>query len=137
MELADSSVWANKRRPAIRDWFEAAIEAGEIAVCDMVALELLHSARNGSEFHELEDLLLAMPWIPNEAADWVRTREVYRILADRRPAFHRSVKHADLLIAAAAERAGITLVHYDQDFDTIAPVTGQSARWVAARGTLA
>jgi len=43
------------------------------------------------------------------------------------------VQPADLLIAAAAERAGLTLVHHDRDYDTIAEVTGQPARWVAPR----
>jgi predicted nucleic acid-binding protein len=48
----------------------------------------------------------------------------------------RSVKHADLLIAAAAELAGMTLLHYDADYDTIAGVTGQATRWAAPRGSL-
>jgi predicted nucleic acid-binding protein len=48
----------------------------------------------------------------------------------------KSVKIPDLLIAATAERAGLTLVHYDQDCETIESVTGQSMRWVAERGTL-
>jgi predicted nucleic acid-binding protein len=48
----------------------------------------------------------------------------------------RSVKHPDVLIAAAAERAGFTLVHYDADYDTIAEITGQPVRWVAPRGSL-
>ncbi len=46
------------------------------------------------------------------------------------------MKHADLLIAACAEAAGLTLVHYDQDFDAIAAVTGQPMRWVAPQGSL-
>ena len=50
MELADTSVWAHKSHPALSDWFASAVEAGEIAGCDMVALELLHSARNPPEF---------------------------------------------------------------------------------------
>jgi predicted nucleic acid-binding protein len=48
----------------------------------------------------------------------------------------RSVKHAHLLIAAAAELAGMTLLHYDADYDTIAAVTGQPTRWAAPRGSL-
>src|SRR5664280_1332557 len=44
VELADTSVWARKSHPALRDWFVSAIEAGTIAACDVSALELLHSA---------------------------------------------------------------------------------------------
>jgi predicted nucleic acid-binding protein len=46
----------------------------------------------------------------------------------------REVGMADLLIAAVAERHGLTLLHYDGDFDTIAEITGQDARWVVPRG---
>jgi predicted nucleic acid-binding protein len=49
---------------------------------------------------------------------------------------HRRVKHVDLLIAAAAESAGMALLHYDADFETIAAITGQPTRWIAPRGSL-
>ena len=136
MELADTSVWARKRHPAVREWFEAAVIAGDIAVCDMVALELLHSASRPDVFARTEEALKAMPWIRMDGAEWARAREVYRLLSDRGQAAHRAVKHADLLIAAAAELAGIGLVHYDNDYDLIAEVTGQAARWVRPRGTI-
>lgn len=41
-----------------------------------------------------------------------------------------------LIIAAAAERARVTLLHYDADFDLIASVTGQPCEWVVERGTI-
>ncbi len=136
MELADTSVWALKGRPGIQSWFAAAIEAGEIAGCDMVALELLHSARNPAEFALIEDGLAGLPWVQPDAADWRRVREVYRALGARPGMAQRAVRHPDLYIAAAAERAGLTLVHYDADYDLIAEVTGQPVRWVAPRGAL-
>jgi predicted nucleic acid-binding protein len=40
------------------------------------------------------------------------------------------------LIAAAAERAEVPVLHYDEDFDRIAAVTGQATRWIAPRGSL-
>jgi hypothetical protein len=33
--------------------------------------------------------------------------------------------HLDLIIAATAELAGLTVLHLDQDFEVIAQVTGQ------------
>ena len=42
----------------------------------------------------------------------------------------------DLVIAAAAELTGLTLLHYDHDFDLIAEVTGQPTEWVVPRGTV-
>ena len=136
MELADTSVWARKTHPLLREWFTSAIEAGEIAGCDMIALELLHSARNPPEFAQVEDGLRGLPWVEPDAADWLRAREVYRVLGGRPGMAQRSVKHPDLLIAAAAERAGLTLVHYDADYETIAQITGQPMRWAAPRGSL-
>jgi len=135
-ELADTSVWARKSHPKVRDWFVAAVEAGEIAACDMVALELLHSARTPSEFGALELGLAALPWAEMDTAVWQRARDVYRALGTGPGMPQRSVKHADLLIAAAAELAGMTLLHYDADYDTIAAVTGQPTRWAAPRGSL-
>ena len=136
VELADTSVWARKSHPALRDWFVSAIDAGTIAACDMIALELLHSARNPAEFAQVEEGLRGLRWVEPDSADWLRAREVYRVLGGRPGMMQRSVKHPDLLIAAAAERAGLTLVHYDADYDTIADITRQPVRWVAPRGSL-
>jgi predicted nucleic acid-binding protein len=49
---------------------------------------------------------------------------------------HRSAGAADLLVAATAELAGLTVLHYDADFDVIADVTGQATEWVVSRGTV-
>jgi len=38
----------------------------------------------------------------------------------------------DLIIAATAELAGLTVLHRDKDFDLIAGVTGQPAPWLNA-----
>jgi len=40
------------------------------------------------------------------------------------------------LIAATAEVYGAILVHYDHDFDVIAEITGQPARWIVAPGSV-
>jgi predicted nucleic acid-binding protein len=49
---------------------------------------------------------------------------------------HRRVKVPDIVIAAVAGRTNLTLVHYDQDYDTIGAAIGQAMRWAAPRGTL-
>jgi len=49
---------------------------------------------------------------------------------------HRAVSLPDLLIAAAAERADLVVLHYDADYDFIASVTGQPVEWVAPKGSL-
>ena len=49
---------------------------------------------------------------------------------------HRQVRQPDLLIAAAAELAGLPVLHYDADYDRIGEITGQPVQWVRPRGSL-
>lgn len=56
-----------------------------------------------------------------------------RSLADRG---HRGRKIPDLLIAAVAQRHGLTVLHYDHDFDLITECTGQPTEWVVGRGEI-
>ena len=135
VELADTSVWARIGKPAMA-WFAAAVEDGLIAVCDQVAMEVLFSARDATDFRATEDALLACPWLAVEPHDWDEARRVFRALADQGPLHHRQVKIPDLLIAAVAARHDVTLVHYDADYEVIASVTGQRTRWAAPRGSL-
>jgi predicted nucleic acid-binding protein len=139
LELADTSAWIWTRRAGspLRTEFDEKLVDGEIGTCDMVSLELLFSARNAFEFGLVLAELEALPDCPIEKPQWRRALDVYESLAHQGGAHQRSVGHADLLIAAAAEAAGATLVHYDEDFDRIAAITGQPTRWLAPRGSLA
>lgn len=53
-----------------------------------------------------------------------RAVEVQMRLAER--GHHRAASIPDLLVAATAELAGLTLLHVDKDFELIAEVTGQA-----------
>lgn len=134
-ELADTSVWARQSKPGL-EWFGTAVTEGRIAVCDMVVMELLWSARDYPDFVLTEAALAACPWFEVESADWTEARRVFRELAARGPLHHRQVGTPDLLIAALAARRDVTLVHYDRDYDTIASITKQPTRWAAPRGSL-
>jgi predicted nucleic acid-binding protein len=52
-----------------------------------------------------------------------RSVEVLTLLADRGQ--HRAPSIPDLIIAATAELAGLTVLYLDKDFEIIADVTGQ------------
>jgi hypothetical protein len=52
-----------------------------------------------------------------------RSMEVLTLLGDRGQ--HRAPSIPDLIIAATAELAGLTVLHLDKDFEIIANVTGQ------------
>ena len=138
MELADTSAWIWTRAidGELRRRFDEALIDGELATCDMVRLELLCSAQAASEFEALRRDLHALPDCPIGKAQWERALEVYEQLAQRGGLHHRAVKHPDLLIAAAAEAAGLRILHYDEDYERIAALTGQAVRWLAPRGSL-
>lgn len=139
MELADTSAWAWSRRAgggAVRSAFDEAVIAGRMATCDTVRLELLHSTRNPEEFRARREELSVLADCPIGKPEWHRALWVYERLAEQGDARQRAVKHPDLLVAAAAEAAGVPVLHYDEDFDRIAAVTDQPVRWLAERGTL-
>jgi predicted nucleic acid-binding protein len=138
-ELADTSAWVWSRRrayPELRHAFDTALVDGALATCDMVRLELLYSARDPVEFAEIRDELAVLPDCPIGKQQWERALSVYEQLSARGGLHQRSVKHPDLLIAVAAEAAGVAVLHYDEDYDRIADVTGQPTRWLAPAGTL-
>jgi predicted nucleic acid-binding protein len=57
------------------------------------------------------------------------------MLAER--GHHRGAKPVDLVIAAAAEAARLTVLHYDADFERIAGVSNQPTEWISPRGSIA
>jgi predicted nucleic acid-binding protein len=48
----------------------------------------------------------------------------------------RGAFRAFILLAATAYEEGLTLLHYDGDFDFIAEITGQPAEWVVPRSSV-
>ena len=134
--LADkSALTRSDTRPEVRDVIEPLLLGGRIATCGIVDLELLYSAPNRDSYFELSELLRAMPRVPVPDATVDRALEVQSLLANK--AQHRSVPLPDLLIAACAEAAGLTVLHYDADYEHIAKLTGQPVQWVVARGSVA
>ncbi|MFF0592517.1 PIN domain-containing protein [Streptomyces antibioticus] len=84
---------------------------------------------------ELVDSLDAVfGWAPLDDRAVARAWEVQRELTEK--GRHRSAGAVDLLVAATAELQGLTLLHYDHDFEAIASVTGQQTQGLAAPGTL-
>ena len=134
--LADKSALTRREtRPEVRDVVEPLLLAGRIATCGIVDLELLFSAPDPTTYEELARVLRALPRVPVTDAAVERALEVQRLLAARSQ--HRAVPLPDLLVAACAELAGLTVLHYDADYDRVAEVTGQPVQWVVPRGTVA
>jgi predicted nucleic acid-binding protein len=133
--LADKSALTRREtRPEVRAVIEPLLLAGQIATCGVVDLELLYSAPSPSVYAELAALLRALPRVPIYEEVVERALEVQDALARRSQ--HRAVPLPDLIVAACAESADLTVLHYDADYDLIAEVTGQPVRWVLPRGSV-
>ena len=106
----------------------------EVATCSVIDLELLYSARTHADLVGALRERRALPHVAMAQSDFDRAIEVLERLARR--GHHRAAGIPDLLIAAVAERNGLTLLHYDKDFDVIAKVTGQRVEWVVPAGSV-
>jgi predicted nucleic acid-binding protein len=133
--LADKSALTRREtRPEVRAVIEPMLLAGQIATCGIVDLELLYSASSPRIYRQLATALRALPRVPVTDAALDRALEVQAKLAKRSQ--HRAVPLPDLIVAACAEGAGLTVLHYDADYDRIAEITGQPVRWALPRGSV-
>lgn len=132
--LADTSALARLHHDDVAARVNPLFLGGRVATCAVVDLEVLVTARNQAEHEEMWFERQLFPRAPIDDACAERAAEVQGKLAAR--GRHLRVPTNDLLIAAAAEQAGLSVLHYDSDFDLIAEVTGQPTEWVVPRGTV-
>ncbi len=101
------------------------IGRGLVRLATVTRLKLGFSARSGQAAWKA----FAMPPLSLMPLEFLtptmeeRAREVQMLLADRGQ--HRALSIPDLLIAATAERAGLTVLAVDKDFDPISEATKQ------------
>lgn len=106
------------------DW-ASRIERGLVRISTVTRLEVGYSARSAADHRSL----LAGPPIGSMPVEYLTPRiedravELQAVLAER--GLHRAPSIPDLLIAATAELAELTVLHVDKDFDLIANVTDQ------------
>lgn len=131
--LADTSVFSRLAATPVRAAISRRMTGLGVARSTLTDLEIGFSARNGAEWDALLRALRVFTAVDVEADDVHRAAGVQRALATLGL---RGRKAFDLLIAAAAERRGLTVLHYDRDFELIAEVTGQPHEWVVPRGTI-
>jgi hypothetical protein len=121
------------RHPAVREAIEPRAQRGELGRADISDLEIGYSARSAPEWDRLAEALGAFELIETASDHLRRARQVQRILASKH---QRGRKVPDLLVAAAAEDRGLTVLHYDADFDRIAAITRQPSEWVVPAGSV-
>ncbi len=131
--LADKSALARMANAAVRARLEPLLVDGLVATCGVIDLEIGFSAQTAAVHREVRRERRALPRarIDDDVLD--RAFEVQGLLSDRGQ--HR-LPIPDLIIAAAAESAGLTVLHYDADFERITEVTGQANDWVVPPGSV-
>ena len=110
--------------PDAAEW-AGRIERGLVRIATVTRLEVGYSARSGQDLRAgfRQPPLSSMPVEYLTPAIEDRAVEVLTLLADRSQ--HRAPSIPDLIIAATAELAGLTVLHLDKDFEVIAKLTGQ------------
>lgn len=117
--LIDTSALARLAQSTEAATWTERIERGLVRMSTATRLEIGYSARSGPELRATHRPPLAsMPVEYQTPAIEVQLR-----LADL--GHHRAPSVADLIVAATAELAGLTVVHLDKDFEMIAEVTAQ------------
>jgi predicted nucleic acid-binding protein len=103
--------------------------AGVIAICPVVELEFMYSARSLADRLEKQQLLHSLfGWVPMHEGAYGRATEVQQLLTETGK--HRSAGPVDLLIAAIAERERLIVLCDDRDYRTVATITGQPVKLV-------
>ncbi|MBO0874070.1 MAG: PIN domain nuclease [Pseudonocardia sp.] len=131
--LIDKSAYTRIRIPAVREVVEPLLLDDRVAVCPMVTLELLYSAKSTEDYDRLSALLGELPSATMNAATWSVALDLQRRLSRRGQ--HR-IAIPDLLIAAAAIQYDLVVLHYDKDFDLIAAVSDLQHQWVVDKGSV-
>jgi predicted nucleic acid-binding protein len=132
--IVDSSVRKREDEPAVKATLDE-IGRSHTATCSVVTMELLFSARDVREFTKVELEESSTRSIPLTRSVERAARCAYRELLRGSDGRHR-VPVQDVLIAAAAQEAGASVLHYDHHFDRLEEVMRFGSVWVAPAGSL-
>lgn len=113
-QSSEAAEWANR------------IERGLVRISSVTRLEVGFSARSADELRCAHSRapLASMPTEYLTPAIEDRAIQVQQLLAERGQ--HRAASPPDLLLAATAELASLTVLHLDKDFELISALTNQA-----------
>lgn len=123
--LIDKSAYTHLARSADADVWVDRIQRGLVRISTITRLEIGYSFRSAAQARQesVSPPLALMPLEYLTPAAESRAIEVQLLLTDRGQ--HRAPSIPDLLVAATAEKAHLTVLALDKDFNLIAEVTGQ------------
>ena len=130
--LADKSALARFPVAAVARRLRPLMEEGLVATCAIVDLEVLYSSRSLADYEEILEERRSLDDAPITPEVMSRAIGLQHALAGRGQ--HR-LPIPDLVISAAAQVAGLVVLHYDADFERIAAAGGAPQEWVVPQGT--
>ncbi len=127
MVLVDPSVWIEVFRKNASLRLDAVVDVDDVVTCLPVVQEVIQGFRDERAFAISRAAMLAFPIVeaPLRTEVVLEAADIYRA-ARRAELTVRS--GIDCLIAACAIRHGLTVLHHDRDFESIARVSGLASR---------
>lgn len=125
--LVDTSVWIEVFRKNTRFRIEELVSVDEIVTCLPVVQEVLQGFREEMAYRRAREAMLAFPCVesPLSLSLFEEAVDLYR--AARRAGF--TIRSStDCLIAAAAIRHGVVVLHRDRDYGNLAQVSSLKQR---------
>lgn len=130
--LADTSAWMQARRDlSARELLLSAVERGDVCWCWPVRYELMVDARGSGGIAAVEHTLESLREIPVDRSVQRGTLTTMRELADAGSHGAHRFPLTDLAVAAAAQGAGIGILHFDQRLERLGDHLGVDAHWIS------
>jgi predicted nucleic acid-binding protein len=131
--LADTSAWMQARRePMARSLLLGAVERGDVCWCWPVRYELMVDARGPDGIAAVERTLESLREIPVDRSVQRALLATMRELAAAGSHGAHRYPLTDLAVAAAAQDAGIGILHFDQHLERLGDHLGVAAHWISA-----
>ena len=124
--LVDTSALVRILRRQVAPEWQERVAAGHVWLCDPVATETMSIAPAAQYERFRRRLFETHPWVSVPENPWPMVRDVQSRLAHL--GAHQRFSVADHLVVATALRAGLTVLHADEDFVTAARAVPELAQ---------
>lgn len=115
--LVDASAWAQLHRNDVAARLVPLLVGGGAATCGVIDLEVLRTFEDPTERTAAAAERAMFPRVEIDEAVLNRALQVQGLIG--------AVSVTALIVAAAAERSGLILLHQDEAYERIAALTGQ------------
>jgi predicted nucleic acid-binding protein len=130
--LADTSAWMQARRDSrVRDLLLGAIERGDVCWCWPVRYELMVDARGSDGIAAVERTLESLREVPVDRSVQRAVLAIMRELATGGSHGAHRFPLTDLTVAAAAQDAGVGMLHFDQHLERLGDHLGVDSHWIS------